>query len=96
MIVIGIMEANKDKSEEYTEKGYTVTSIYDHVDTFAKSLIAKREFTKEELNRMRDSGYKLSKSFWVNLALTSCKGCDKLVITDLNEVDEKRVFAKVL
>jgi hypothetical protein len=90
------MEDSADKAQKYVDEGYHVTSIYDHVDTFTKTLISRREFNKEELNKMRDSGYKLSKSFWVNIALTSCRDSDKVVITDLNAMDEKKMFAKVL
>ena len=95
-IRIGMIGVDSEKIEKYEKQGYSIISIYDQVDAFAKKLIANREFSEEELDRVRTSGYKNSAYFWVGLIIVSCYYDEKVVITDLNGTDDKRIFDKIL
>jgi hypothetical protein len=95
-IVIGVLRDSSNEINSYIEKGYHVEYLDDHAKKIATKLIANREFTTEEIQRVKESGYKVSSRFWVNLALTSAKDYDKILIADLQEEDNKKSFSKVI
>jgi len=95
-ILIGILRDSSNEITTYIEKGYHVEYLDDHVKKIAIKLIADREFTDEEVQTVKKSGYKISSRFWVNLAITAAKDHDRIVIADLQEEDNKKLFSKIV
>jgi hypothetical protein len=95
-IVIGVLRDSSNEINSYVEKGYHVEYLDSHAKKIATKLIANRDFTAEEIQEVKKSGYKISSRFWVNLALTAAKDHDKIVIADLQEEDNKKSFSKVI
>lgn len=94
-IVIGILRDSKVKIQDYIDKGYHIECLDNHARIFGERLI-KKELSQEEVQRVRKSGYKTSSRYWINLALLSAKGSDKIVIVNLQEEDNKRPFSKIV
>jgi hypothetical protein len=96
-IVIGIMKDNADQVQSYIDQGYHVEYIDEHVEYYGNMLM-KINLTDEEIQKVRQSGYKVSSRWWTNVALVAAseEGNDKIVIADLQEEDHKKVFSKII
>ena len=89
------MEDSFGKVRDYEEKGYHVEHLDDHVKGFGETLM-KFKLSEEEIDRVRESGYKISSRFWVNIALMSAKDKNKIVVTGLRDKDCKIPFSKIV
>jgi len=94
-IIIGVQKG-QICPQYYIDNEYKIVSINDNVKLLANKLIGKHEFSDDELEKIRLSGYKITSSFWVNLSILSCKEFDKVVVTDITELDNKRAFSKII
>jgi hypothetical protein len=95
-IIVGVLRDSEGEIETYEAKGYHIEYLDDHARKFGAMLIKKEEMSQDEVLRVRKSGYTVSSQFWINLALMSAKDHDKVVIADLQEEDNKKVFSKVI
>ena len=94
-IVIGIMKKSSGQIQKYIDQGYHIEHIDQHVRVFGETLM-KTKLSDEDLNRVRQGGYKISPRFWVNVAMMSAKDSTKIVIADLQEEDYKKRFSKIV
>jgi len=94
-VVIGIMKHSSDQVQSYIDRGYHVEYLDYHAKGFGETLM-KLKLDDEGVARVRQSGYKISPRFWINIALMSAKNEDKIVVADLQEEDYKKVFSKII
>ena len=78
-IIIGIMRDSSNKIQSYIDKGYHIEHIDSHVRTFGETLL-KMKLDEEGVDKVRKRGYKVNPRFWVNIAIMSAKGKEKIVI----------------
>lgn len=95
-ITVGILRESKDKIQSYVDKGYHVEYLDNHAREIGEKLLDKKNLTEEEIIMVRERGYAINSMFWVNLAMTSAKSYDKIVIADLQEEDNKKFLSKVV
>ena len=91
------MKHSSDQVQGYIDRGYHIAYIDDIVKNFGEKLM-RVKCNDDDISKVRQSGYKLSSRFWVNLVLasTSHKNEDKIVVADLQEEDNKTVFSKII
>jgi len=94
-IVVGILKESKDKVQEYVNQGYHIEYLNAHVKKIGESLL-KDDLAEEDVQRVRNMGYKISSSYWVNLALSSAKSKNRIVVADLQEEDNKASFSRIV
>jgi hypothetical protein len=94
-LVIGVMKDSSDQLQKYIDQNYHIEYIDEHVKGFGETLM-KIKLTEEDVQKVRQRGYKISPRFWINIALMSAKESDKIVIADLQEEDYKKPFSKII
>jgi hypothetical protein len=94
-IVVGILRDNADQIQKYVDQGYHVEHLDEHARGFGETLM-KIKLTDDEVQKVRQRGYKVTSRYWINIALLSAKDKDKIVIADLQEEDYKKVFSKIV
>jgi len=94
-IIVGILRDSSDQVQKYIDQGYHVEHLDKHAKVFGEALM-KIKLNDEEVQRVRQKGYKVSSRYWTNVALLSAKDKDKIVIADLQEEDYKKFFSKIV
>lgn len=92
--IIGLIGNKKNTTEVLNvlkDIGFIKFSIFDKVKNIAKFLLKKEDCDNELLlNKVRDSSYKISNSYWINLLLVTeivKNDSNLIVIDDLIETD---------
>lgn len=93
-IIVGILKTSSNQIQKYIDQGYHVEYIDDHVKNFANMLL--KDASQEDLDKIRNSGYKITSKFWINMALLLAKNYDKIVIAGLQEEDYKKIFTRIV
>jgi|SaaInlV_165m_DNA_2_1040747.scaffolds.fasta_scaffold78528_2 hypothetical protein len=94
-ILVGILKESSDQLQSYIDKGFHVEDINDHVKEFGSALM-KMKLSDDQVSQVREKGYKVSSLYWVHLALMSAKENDKIVVCNLQEEDNKKMFSRIV
>jgi len=71
-----------------SEVGFHRISVISKVKEIARYLLPGDDYSIETLNQIRERGYKVHKSYWINMVLASAPDDkDRIVIDDLREED---------
>jgi len=91
-IIIGLLgdkgSGKTTVSAMLSEMGFHRISILSKVREIAKYLLPGDDWPEETLDQIRERGYKVNKTYWINLTLGSApEDKDLIVIDDLKEND---------
>jgi len=85
-LIIGLIGDDLDLrvkvAKVFTNVGFHRVSISSKTNELAKYLLPGDTFPEETINQIRQRGYKVSRSYWINLVLASAPDDKDLILID--------------
>jgi hypothetical protein len=82
------MDDRNKVAKVFSDIGFYRTSISSKTKELAKYLLSEDILSDENVDKVREKGYNVSKCYWINLLLASMpEGKELIVIDDLNYQD---------
>jgi len=72
-------------TDKAKEKGFSVYSLNDKIREMSGYLHPRQ--SKDVISKLRKSGYKIHKHYWINLLIASIPKNNKILFTELEEED---------